>query len=77
MTDNYFSWTEDRKERLTTDIMMIFYPLIRISDNHKQYVLDGLMRAIKDAEMIEDYEQAEILSRCSKTIEKIVFHNIY
>ena len=77
MTDGYFSWNEDRKEKLTQDIMFLFFPLVRSSEIHRQYLMTGLLRAIEDAERIEDYEQAEILSRCFKVVEKIVFHNIY
>jgi hypothetical protein len=77
MTDEYFSWSEDRKEKLTHDIMFLFYPFVRASNTHRQYLMADLLRAIEDAEKIEDYEQAEILSRCRKVIEKIVFHNIY
>jgi hypothetical protein len=71
-TENYFDWTEIQKGHLTKDIMRFFLPLIEENDIRLEYLLDGILTGIKDAEYYEDYEQAEILNRCYKEIlEKI------
>lgn len=76
-TDEYFGWTEEQKEKLTTDIMRLFMPLMRAGGRQRDHLLLGLYSSMKDAEDIEDYEQAEILHRCLKAVEKNGFHSIY
>lgn len=76
-TDEYFGWTEDEKQKLTQDILRIFIPLIRAGGRTKDNLLLGLYSSMKDAEDIEDYEQAEILHRCLKAVEKMTFQSIY
>ncbi len=72
LTENYFEWSEDKKIQLTEDIMRYFSPLLQDNDIKLEYLLDGILRSIYDAEYYEDYEQAEILNRCYKEIlEKI------
>lgn len=71
-TEDYFKWSETQKRNLTEDIMKFFLPLIEENDIRLEHLLDGIFRGIKDAEYYEDYEQAEILTRCYKEIlEKI------
>lgn len=67
-TDNYFQWDELRKKQLTSDIVRYFMPMMR---HHKENVLFGILRSIEQAEDIEDYEQADILTRCFKSLEKM------
>lgn len=76
-TDEYFGWSEEQKHQLTEDIMMMFSPLVKAGGRQRDHLLLGLYSSMKDAEDIEDYEQAEILHRCLKAVEKIAFHSIY
>ena len=68
ITTNYFKWSEVEKKQLTSDIVRYFMPLIR---THKENVLFGLYHSIIDAEEREDYEQADILNRCFRSLEKM------
>jgi len=68
VTTNYFKWSEVEKKRLTSDIVRYFMPLIR---THKENVLFGLYRSIIESEEREDYEQADILNRCFRSLEKM------
>lgn len=76
-TDEYFGWSEAQKQKLTEDIMIMFMPLVKSGTRQRDHLLLGLYSSMKDAEEIEDYEQAEILHRCLKAVEKIAFHSIY
>lgn len=68
-TENYFQWEEIQKKQLTSDIVRFFMPMIR---THRDNVMFGIMRCIEEAEQIEDYEQADILTRCFKSLEKMI-----
>ncbi len=76
-SDDYFNWSEAQKQNLTEDILRMFYPLIRTGSIQSDYLKFGLYSSIRDAEDIEDYEQAEILNRCLQAVEKITFNSIY
>lgn len=68
ITDKYFEWDELQKKQLTSDIVRFFLPIMR---TNRENVLFGMMRCIEEAERIEDYEQADILTRCIKSLEKM------
>lgn len=68
-TENYFEWDEIQKKQLTSDILRVFVPMLR---THKEGIMFGIMQCIEEAEIQEDYEQADILNRCYKILEKRV-----
>lgn len=76
-TNDYFSWSEQEKQQLTENIMLMFGPIAKTNGVQRNHILNGLYSSMKDAEDIEDYEQADILKRCLYAVEKIVFHSIY
>lgn len=77
-TENYFSWTEEQKQSLTNDIIQFFYPLVQSGLLLDEYLIQGFYYSVLDAEIAEDYEQAEILNRALEELKKKTgFENIY
>ena len=69
-TENYFSWTEEQKQNLTEDVVKYFFPLVQSGIILDDYLLYGFFVSVEEAEMREDYEQAEILNRCLEELKK-------
>jgi len=68
-THDYFKWSEEEKIRLTEFIGRCFKPILREGDRHKHFLMASLWRVIKECEMEEEYEQADILSRALANLE--------
>lgn len=63
VTENYFKWNEEEKQKLTNDLELFFDPVSRMTIDHKSYLMFGIIRAIEEAEYYEEYENADILGR--------------
>lgn len=66
----YFSWTEPQKKMLTKSIRNFLQPVISKGDNHKLALMGSIWKIIKEAEAAEEYEHADIFSRCLKLLEE-------
>lgn len=78
LTEDYFKWSEEEKNNLTEDIVSFFIPIINLQDIRTEHLIFGLYTAVERAEQIEDYEQAEILNRCYRSVlEKLGLDDIY
>ena len=77
VSDNYFSWTELEKRKLTEDLITFFTPIIEMGGVHRESLIIGLMKSIDEGEDWEDYEQADILHRCLSSLVKNEKEGIY
>lgn len=68
-TDDYFSWSDERKNDLNEFIGRCFKPILKQGQRHKQHLMAGLWNIIKECEYNEEYEQAEILRRALMNLE--------
>jgi hypothetical protein len=71
-TKDYFSWDEPTKNNLTENLLSILIPVTQLGLHQRWNLIYGLDQLIYDAECEEEYEQAEIWSRCLIRIEEIV-----
>lgn len=71
--DDYFNLTELQKQELTRAIVLFFIPYIQ---SHPQ-ALSNVRRAIRividESEYFEEYEKADIFTRCLKKYEGMTF----
>lgn len=65
---DYFNWSETEKKQLTSRIIHFFIPLIQ---NNRGEVMYSISRVLEEAIKNEDYEQADIFSRCLTSLEKM------
>jgi len=68
--DDYFSWSEEEKEALIFYIGKCFHPVIQQGDKHKQFLMASIWKVIKEAEAHDEFEQADIMSRCLMHLEE-------
>lgn len=76
-SDKYFEWSEEQKNKLTEDITLFFIPLLKMGKHQAYQVMYGLETCVENALIEEDYEQAEILTRCFRSINNIASHINY
>lgn len=67
--NDYFNWTEEEKQTLVNALGKGFVPVIRRGKTHKLALMSSIWRVIKDAESIEDYEVADLMTRCLRILE--------
>ena len=65
---DYFNWSETEKKQLTSRRIHFFIPLIQ---NNRGEVMYSISRVLEEAIKNEDYEQADIFSRCLTSLEKM------
>ena len=68
--DDYFKWSENEKEALVFYIGKCFHPIIQQSDKHKQFLMASIWKVIKECEAHDEFEQADIMSRCLVHLEE-------
>lgn len=66
---HYFKWTENEKKELVNFIGKTFQPIIRRGGNNKIILMSSIWRLIKEAEKQEEYEVADLFSRCLRLLE--------
>jgi len=66
---DYFNWTQDEKDGLFDYIHKCFIPVLRKGEKHKQFLMASIWRIIIECEDNEEYEQADIMTRCLINLE--------
>ena len=62
--DDYFKWKEDEKEKLVQFIGDCIKSVLPKDRSNKQFLIRSIWLVIEEAEEQEEYEQADILTRC-------------
>ena len=70
MTDDYFGWNEKQKDIFITEICTYFYPVWKQGGVGRDNLIFGIWKAMKEAEIREDYEEAEIMHQCLIKLDK-------
>lgn len=68
--NDYFKWSEEEKTMLVDFIGKCFKPILEQGDTHKHYLMSSIWKVIKECEMEDEYEQADIMRRCLTHLEK-------
>ena len=68
-TEGYFDWSEEDKQNLTQFICHLFRPILFQGEKHKQFLIASICKVIKECEMLDEYEQADIMVRCLNQLE--------
>lgn len=68
--DEYFTWSEEEKQNITNDIIKLLEPFINQDKFLRESLAFSIMTCIQKAIETEEYEQADIMDRCLKELQK-------
>ena len=71
--EDYFTYTEDMKNTLSSAIIEYFMPYLQSHNKALFFMIRGLKVIIEEAEEEEDYEKADIFYRCLNKCEEMTF----
>jgi hypothetical protein len=67
---DYFSWSEEEKQFITMSILNLLDPIL-VSDKFMRETLAmAFLSCIQSSIEMEEYEQADIMDRCLKELQK-------